>query len=320
MKIPFHTTTRHAPETAAPGEFTDHTYLSGAANRAYKLYVPALRSAQPRPLLMMLHGCKQTPDDFAAGTRMNELADVHGFLVAYPAQTSSANIASCWNWFKPLEQTRQGAEPSQLAGIVGEIAETYDVNMANVFVAGLSAGAAMAVILGETYPEIFAAVGAHSGLPLGAAHNGLSAFIAMKLGTPLGEQLRRGFAQMTASSLTGHGIPTIVYHGDSDSTVIPSNGQAIVQEALHSFPEGKRALQREAVLSTDSTTSASLDLTTTRYMDGAGRTRIENWEVHGGKHAWFGGSSEGSYTDPEGPDASAQMVRFFLGQQARRDN
>lgn len=172
--------TRNEPEPVAPGEFTAHTYGRGAAIRAYKLYVPALHSARPRPLLMMLHGCQQNPDDFAAGTRMNELADVHGFLVAYPAQTSRSNSASCWTWFEALEQEREGVEPSQLAGIVGAIAETHDVDMGSVFVAGLSAGAAMAVILGETYPEIFAAVGAHSGLPWGAAHNVLSAFFAMQ--------------------------------------------------------------------------------------------------------------------------------------------
>lgn len=316
MNFPFHKTTRNAPEPVAPGEFTSHTYESGSENRGYKLYVPTLRSARPRPLLMMLHGCKQNPDDFAAGTRMNELADVHGFLVAYPAQTSRANNASCWSWFKPLEQTRKGAEPSQLAGIVCAIAETHDVDMESVFVAGLSSGAAMAVILGETYPDIFAAVGAHSGLPRGAAHNVLSAFFAMQLGDPFGTMLRLGSAQTRAGSAACHGVPTIVFHGDSDRTVAVSNGEAIVQQALHSFPGGKHALLQQAVLPTVSTIGH--DSTTTRYVDGAGRSRVENWAVHGGTHAWSGGSLEGSYTDPEGPDASAEMVRFFLGQHTRR--
>jgi poly(hydroxyalkanoate) depolymerase family esterase len=301
---------RNKPESVAPGEFTAHTYGCGAAIRAYKLYVPALHSARPRPLLMMLHGCKQNPDDFAAGTRMNELADLHGFLVAYPAQTSRTNIASCWSWFMPLEQEREGVEPSQLAGIVGAIAETHDIDMGSVFVAGLSAGAAMAVILGETYPEIFAAVGAHSGLPWGAAHNILSAFFAMQGSNPHGTKLRVGSAQARASSATWHGVPTIVFHGDGDRTVAVSNGEAIVQQALHSFPCGKHALQQQAVLPTISTIGH--DSTTTRYVDGSGCSRVESWAVHGGTHAWSGGSSEGSYTDPEGPDASVEMVRFFL--------
>jgi poly(hydroxyalkanoate) depolymerase family esterase len=264
----------------------------------------------------MLHGCQQTPDDFAAGTRMNELADVHGFLVAYPAQTSRANNASCWSWFKPLEQTREGPEPSQLAGIVGAIAETHDVDIKSVFVAGLSSGAAMAVILGKTDPDIFAAVGAHSGLPLGAAHNVLSAFFAMQLGDLFGTTLRVGFAQTGAGSAACHGVPTIVFHGDSDRTVAVSNGEAIVQQALHSFPEGSDALRQNAALPMVSTIGH--DSTTTRYVDPAGRSRVENWAVHGGTHAWSGGSLEGSYTDPEGPDASVEMVRFFLGQHARR--
>jgi poly(hydroxyalkanoate) depolymerase family esterase len=316
MNLPSHKTTRDVSEPVTLGEFTSHVHETGPGNRAYKLYVPALRSARPRPLLMMLHGCKQTPDDFAAGTRMNELADAHGFLVAYPAQTSGANNASCWSWFKPLEQTREGAEPSQLAGIVGAIAESHDVDMKSVFVAGLSSGAAMAVILGKTYPEIFTAVGAHSGLPLGAANNILSAFFAMQLGDPFGTTLRVDSAQARAGSAACLGVPTIVFHGDSDRTVAMSNGEAIFQQALQRFPEGKHALLQQAVLPSVSTIGH--DSTTTRYVDEAGRSRVENWAVHGGTHAWSGGSSEGSYTDPEGPDASAEMVRFFLGQRARR--
>lgn len=316
MNLPSRKMTRNAPERVASGEFTSHAYESGSESRAYKLYVPARRSARPRTLLMMLHGCKQTPDDFAAGTRMNELANVHGFLVAYPAQTSVTNNASCWSWFKPLEQTREGAEPSQLAGVIGAIAETHDIDMNSVFVAGLSSGAAMAVILGKTYPDIFSAVGAHSGLPLGAANNVLSAFFAMQLGDPFGTTLRLGSPPTSADSADCHGVPTIVFHGDCDRTVAVSNGEAIVQQALHSFPEGSDALVQNAALRLVSTIGH--DSTTTRYVDPAGRTRVENWAVHGGTHAWSGGSSEGSYTDPEGPDASTEMVRFFLGQRGRR--
>lgn len=247
---------------------------------------------------------------------MNELADLHGFIVAYPAQTSRANNASCWSWFKPLEQTREGAEPSQLAEIIGAIAETHDVDMERVFVAGLSSGAAMAVILGETYPDIFAAVGAHSGLPRGAAHNVLSAYFAMQLGDPFGMMLGVGSSRTRAGNAAYQGVPTIVFHGDSDRTVAVSNGEAIVQQALQSFPEGADALRQQAVLPSISTSGH--DSTTTRYVDGAGRSRVESWAVHGGTHAWSGGSSEGSYTDPDGPDASAEMVRFFLGQHASR--
>ena len=249
---------------------------------------------------------------------MNELADVHGFLVAYPAQTSRDNYANCWKWFEPLEQERTGAEPSQLAGIVCAIAESHDVDMASVFVAGLSAGAAMAVILGETYPDIFAAVGAHSGLPWGAAHNVISAFSAMRRGNLHETKLRASSAKTRARSAAWHGVPTIVFHGDSDKTVAVSNGAAIVQQALHRFPGGSRALRQQE--DAPAVSKIGHVHTTTRYLDEAGLTRVESWAVHGGTHAWSGGSSEGSYTDPEGPDASAEMVRFFLSQQARPAN
>jgi poly(hydroxyalkanoate) depolymerase family esterase len=302
----------------APGAFTAHDHASSAAHRAYKLYVPASRSKRPRPLLMMLHGCQQDPDDFAAGTRMNAWADRHGFLVAYPAQTARDNGARCWSWFEPLEQEREGSEASQLVGIVGDIAQTHALDRASVFVAGLSAGAAMAVILGEAYPDVFAAVGAHSGLPWGAADSMASALSAMRRGNPQGTKLRAGSAQARARSAAWHGVPTIVFHGDSDHTVAVSNGEAIVEQALHSFPGGARALQLQAVEPTVSATGH--DSTTTRYVDKAGCSRVESWAVHGGAHAWSGGSSEGSFTDPDGPDASAEMVRFFLGQQARRVN
>jgi poly(hydroxyalkanoate) depolymerase family esterase len=311
-------TAHDTAEPVKPGAFTAHDSTSCAAHRAYKLYVPASGAQGPRPLLMMLHGCQQDPDDFAAGTRMNQWADVHGFLVAYPAQTARENGARCWSWFEPLEQERDGAEPSQIVGIVSDIAATYELDMASVFVAGLSAGAAMAVILGETYPEIFAAVGAHSGLPWGAAHSVSSAFSAMRRGNPQGTKLRAGSAQTRARSAAWHGVPTIVFHGDSDHTVAASNGEAIVEQALHSFPGGVRSLRQQAVSPTVSTIGH--DATTTRYVDKAGRSRVESWAVHGGAHAWSGGSTEGSFTDPEGPDASAEMVRFFLGQQARRVN
>ena len=293
-----------ADETFAgtgPGQFLSRVHATGRARRAYKLYVPTSHRGEPAPLILMLHGCKQDPDDFAAGTRMNELAERSGFLVAYPAQTARENGSNCWNWFEAGQQHRAGEEPSLLAGIVGDIGGAYAVDDSRVFVAGLSAGAAMAVILGATYPEVFKGVAAHSGLPMGAAHDMPSAFAAMH-----GRAASSSKARAPAVP-----VPTIVFHGDADHTVVPANGATIVARAVEDHAAADTAL-RSRLRSPG--TLQGRRVTTTDYLDGQGRSRVEEWVVHGGSHAWFGGSPQGTYTDPSGPDASAEMVRFFLGQ------
>jgi poly(hydroxyalkanoate) depolymerase family esterase len=279
------------------GSFLSRTHSGAAGSRSYRLYVPAGAGGTPRPLVVMLHGCKQDPDDFAAGTRMNALAAQHGFLVAYPAQSRNANGSNCWNWFRPEDQRREGGEPAILAGIVADVARDHRVDPAHVFVAGLSAGAAMAVILGQTHPDVFAAVGAHSGLPIGAAHDVGSAFMAMSGG--------RAAKAPPRVAPGARGPRTIVFHGDQDATVVARNGEAIVAQAVAGTEPltetpGERGSARGRAY------------TRTVYADGAGRPRVEAWLVHGGAHAWSGGSADGSYTDPRGPDASAEMVRFFL--------
>ncbi|MGH8172186.1 MAG: extracellular catalytic domain type 1 short-chain-length polyhydroxyalkanoate depolymerase, partial [Rhodanobacteraceae bacterium] len=202
------------------GVFEVKSFANSAGKRDYKLYIPENYSAQPgtlRPLVVMLHGCTQSPDDFALGTRMNQFADTHGFLVAYPAQAARANGSKCWNWFVPNDQRRGHGEPSLIAGITREVMSAYPVDPERVFVAGLSAGGAMAVVLGETYPELYAAVGVHSGLPFGAAHDVPSAFQVMA-----DARARSSAQQETLSSsaqLARTGMPTIVFHGDADSTV-----------------------------------------------------------------------------------------------------
>jgi poly(hydroxyalkanoate) depolymerase family esterase len=291
-----------APAVTDVGQFVTRCHTSAHGTRTYKLFVPSAYAGQdgaPMPLVVMLHGCKQNPDDFAAGTRMNQLAEQHGFLVAYPAQTARANGSNCWNWFERAHQHRDGAEPSLLAGIVGDVARTHAVDDGRVFVAGLSAGAAMAVILGREYPELFAAVAVHSGLPAGAAHDVRSAFAAMK-----GRQGAPALARQPARAL-----PTIVFHGDADATVTAANGAAVVGQAVSAFEQQRAPLQR---VTQSPAIAGSKRCTVTRFIDAAGETAVEEWVVHGGSHAWFGGSAAGSYTDPTGPDASAEIVRFFL--------
>ena len=302
---------RRAAAAAEAGRFLKRSFTNAAGTRAYKLYVPTSYRAAPMPLLMMLHGCKQSPDDFAAGTRMNELAEEHGFLVAYPAQSARANGANCWNWFQSRDQARDGGEPSILAGIVDDIATLYATDRRRVFVAGLSAGAAMAVILGQTYPEVFAAVGAHSGLPYRAARNVASAFAAMQ-GGPMPATLGGPPptpAAKPAGATSTPGVPTVVFHGDRDHTVALSNADAIVEQALASGTPG--LLEKKEV---EPATAESRGYTRTVYRTHVGRPQVEHWVLHAGSHAWSGGSPNGSYTEAKGPDASAEMVRFFLSQ------
>ena len=287
-------------ETGRDGEFLSRSFTNASGTRVYKVYVPACHAdaAQaPMPLVVMLHGCTQSPDDFAAGTRMNALADRLGFVVVYPAQSGGANGSKCWNWFRAEDQGRDGGEPSIVAGITREVAARYGVDERRIFVAGMSAGAAMAVVLGATYPDLFAAVGAHSGLPYRAAHDMPSAFGAMHGGA-------------SPAGVTATAVPTIVFHGDADHTVQARNGESIIEQALRSRAD--RSTLRSDVQSGLAAGGTRYHRTT--YVDAADRVVAEQWLLHGAAHAWSGGSAAGSYTDPRGPDASAEMIRFFLSQ------
>ncbi len=283
-----------------PGTFLAHSYTSDAGCREYKLYVPSGYRGEPIPLIVMLHGCTQSVDDFAAGTRMNAVAEEHGCLVAYPVQPASANQSKCWNWFDPRDQQRDRGEPSLVVGIVRQIAREYSVDD-RIYVAGLSAGGAAAAVLGTEYPDIFAAIGVHSGLACGVARDLPSAFAAMR-GTPSAGQSATDGRWPEGQSRT----PTIVFHGDRDSTVHSSNGDRIVASTCTS-----------GLSSTIETTSVpgGRAYTRTSYADDAGQKMLELWIVHGASHAWSGGSVSGSYTDPTGPDASREMMRFFLAHQ-----
>ena len=293
-----------AAPAAAPatgGQWIARSFSNAAGTRRYMLYVPANHvgvADAAVPLVVMLHGCTQSPEDFAAGTRMNQLAEAHGFLVAYPAQTAKANGNKCWNWFRAGDQAHGRGEPSLIAGIAQHVASDYRVDPQRVFVARLSAGAAMAVILGETYPEVFAAVGAHSGLPFAAANDVASAFTAMKAGP----------ARVAARPPHAGTVPTIVFHGDADHTVAVGNGDEIVRDATANTAH--TTVQTGVV-------PGGRSYTQTVFTDATGRTRAEYWRVQGAGHAWSGGSTQGSHTDPSGPDASAEMVRFFLQLPAR---
>jgi poly(hydroxyalkanoate) depolymerase family esterase len=302
-----------AAEDKTPGQFLSRSFTGPAGTRAYKLYIPARtaqQANQPMPLVVMLHGCTQSPDDFAAGTQMNRLADEQGVLVVYPEQPSGANPSRCWNWFRSEDQQRGSGEPSLLAGIVEAVGKEVAVDPKRVFVAGLSAGAAMAVVLGETYPELFAAVGAHSGLPYAAAHDIPSALAAMKGRSAMGRAHFPGTADDPRREAT-HAVPVIVFHGDRDHTVQHSNGDAIVQRASEAHAHLAKA--QALASTTEEGERGGRRYTRTVHADAQGRPRVEQWTLHGAGHAWSGGSPTGSYTDATGPDASAEMLRFFIG-------
>jgi poly(hydroxyalkanoate) depolymerase family esterase len=274
------------------GRFETRTFSNAAGMRSYKVYAPGGHVGQKLPVVVMLHGCTQDPDDFAAGTRMNEIAEERGFLVVYPCQPQSANMQKCWNWFNASEQRRGGGEPSLIAGIVREVVASFSADPARVYVAGLSAGGAAAANLAATYPDVFAAVGVHSGLACGAARDMPSAFAAMGGGAPV------------LPRREGPLVPTIVFHGDADRTVNFVNGEQVIAQAGPKI--GWAETTREGQ------TKAGMRYTRTVYADAAGVEVLERWALHGAGHAWSGGSAEGSFTDPRGPDASREMARFFL--------
>ena len=292
------------PTAPSGARFEEGIHVSAHGSRTYKLYVPSgLHTGQPVPLIVMLHGCTQSPEDFAAGTRMNTLAEEQSFLVAYPAQPASANAQKCWNWFSPGDQERDGGEPALIAGITRQIMRDYAVDSARIYVAGLSAGGAAAAIMGAAYPDLYAAVGVHSGLACGAARDLPSAFAAMRRGGA--GTLRRASSDVTASD-AAQTVPTIVFHADGDTTVHPSNSDHVLAQA------GTTAGNLTTTVEHGEVANGGRKFTRTLHSNSCGIAVLEQWTVHGGGHAWSGGSPEGSYTDPRGPDASRAMLRFFL--------
>ena len=292
------------PELVPDGaKFIAGSYSNQAGSRAYKLFVPSGYHGQTLPLVVMLHGCTQSPDDFAAGTRMNAMAEEHTCLVAYPAQPSSANMSKCWNWFSQGDQQRDQGEPSLIAGITRQIMRDYPVDVQRVYVAGLSAGGAAAAIMGATYPDLYAAVGVHSGLAYEAARDLPSAFAAMQQG---------GAAEPRSSGAPDGGrdrtVPTIVFHGDQDTTVSPRNGDQVIAQARAA---AATALQATATVQHGQVPGGRA-YSRKLHADVGGRAVLEHWVIQSAGHAWSGGSPAGSYTDPQGPDASREMLRFFL--------
>ena len=287
-------------------EFREHRFVGAAGTLDYKLFVPDGFGDGPFPLIVMLHGCSQSPDDFARGTRMNDVAQAHGYVVAYPAQPPQRNAGKCWNWFRSEDQRRGRGEAALIAEFTRDLVRSRGLDERRVYVAGLSAGGAMAAVLANTHPEIYAAFGVHSGLPFGAAHDLPSALAAMKQGG-------RGTPAATSTP-----VPSIVFHGDRDTTVDPCNGDGVIAQATRtSRASGPIDDVASPPAVERGTVAGGRAYTKSIFSNAAGAVVAEQWIVHGAGHAWSGGDRSGSYTDPSGPDASIQMVRFFSGY--RRD-
>jgi poly(hydroxyalkanoate) depolymerase family esterase len=282
------------------GKFIEENYTNPAGSRAYKLYIPSGYQGQAVPVVVMLHGGTQTPDDFAAGTRMNVIAEEETCLVVYPAQPSHANPARCWNWFRPDDQRRDRGEPSLIAGITRQVMHDYSVDPRRVYVGGLSAGAAAAAVMGATYPDLYAAIAVHSGLACGVADDLISAFAAMRQGDN-----GRSSASGETSAVPGDQppIPTIVFHGDRDTIVHPRNADHVITRSMRATNWQKKVRRGQV--------PGGHAYTCTIHTDANGQAILEQWCIHGAGHAWSGGSPAGSYTDPRGPDAAKEMLRFF---------
>ena len=280
----------------AGGTFTAGVFSNAAGRRRYKLYIPSQPSSKPRPLIVMLHGCTQNPDDFALGTGMNRLAEEANCLVLYPEPDSASNRTQCWNWFDAGHQTRDAGEPGIIAGLTRQIVKEHGADPAQVFVAGMSAGGAMAAVLGAEYPDLFAAVGVHSGLPAGSGRDMITGLQAMK--------------KPAKGRILREAVPVIVFHGSTDHVVAPANGDAVLQQyvgahaGLHATPLSVRH---------DDAAHGGRRCRRSVWRDDAGRAMAEQWIVQGAGHAWAGGNAAGSHTDAAGPSASKEMLRFFLG-------
>lgn len=287
------------------GQFSDQSFSNHAGTRSYKLYVPSSYDGSPLPLIVMLHGCSQDANDFAAGTCMNAVAEKNDCFVIYPEQSSSVSSNKCWGWFNERDCTADQGEASLIAGMVENVIAHFGVDQRRVFIAGMSAGGAMAAAMVHAYPGMFAAIGVHSGIPHGAANDVMSALSAMRDSSDV---VPRPLASGPAR------LPVIVFHGERDNTVHSRNADRIIAQLA---AEGAASTVEYATHPANRANGAGA-YTRSVHLDQRERVLAENWTLHDASHAWSGGSRAGSFTDPSGPNASEEMVRFFFQVTASR--
>lgn len=283
------------------GQWLLHEYHGDAGTRRYRLYVPSgYDPARPAPLVVMLHGCTQDAEDLARGTRMNALAEADTLLVAYPEQPEGANAKKCWNWYDPAHQRRGAGEPAIVAGITREVMERWAVDARRVYLAGISAGGAMALITAIAYPELYEAVGLHSAVPYGVARDVMQALAVMQRGAA---DEATAIAALPAEA-PRRAPRAIVFHGARDGVVAARNGEQVAAQLL--------ALRGSATATVEwSESVGGRRVSRSRRIADEGTVVLERWLVEELGHAWSGGSPEGSFTEAQGPDASREMLRFF---------
>jgi poly(hydroxyalkanoate) depolymerase family esterase len=296
------------PEPAGAAGSWRWVALEGHPERRFRLFVPAALPAEgAAPLVVMLHGCTQDPDDLARGSRFNPAAAEHGVIVAYPEQPVGDNPQKCWNWFLPAHQARDQGEPALIAALTRQVMASERIDSSRVFVAGISAGGAMAQNVGAAYPDLFAAVGAHSAIGVGAATDTPSALAAMR-----GElRMIPGMVQSIARYME-YGQPAAFFaiHGEADAVVAPIN----LAESFVAWGGAHGA----GTARDDSVQAGGRAAVRTRQLSSGGTFPVEVWRVAGLGHAWSGGSRAGTFADPAGPDASRLMLDFFLSHPRRR--
>ncbi|HET8911781.1 MAG TPA: PHB depolymerase family esterase [Ktedonobacteraceae bacterium] len=295
-----------------------YTYNDPTGKYPYYVYTPAnYQPGRAVPLFVMLHGCTQSAQDFATGTMMNKLADKEGFIVVYPEQGMMKNQGRCWNWFQPANQHRDHGEPARIVGIVRELQQNsarWTIDERRIYVAGLSAGGAMSAILGATYPDVFAAIGVHSGLAYQSATNLTGGLRAMRRGGS--DPQSQGQAAFHAMSDLARIVPTIVIHGTHDKTVTPLNGDQAVQQWMETNQLASKNTFNSNFTQPTTVTSGQVPggraYVVATWKAASGRELQSYWKIGGMGHAWSGGNALGSFTDPSGPSATQAMHDFFI--------
>jgi len=293
-------------------------YTSSEGTRPWRLFVPSrATNAMPSMLLVMLHGCTQSANDFAAGSRMDVVAEEQGYFVLYPEQLAKANARSCWNWFDAAHQMHGHGEPSLIAGMVNEIARKYAIDAARVHLVGVSAGAAMATLTAVAYPQQFATLTSASGIGWRAATDVVRALTVMQKGG--GDGLPTSQMMIAAMGSTARAVPTLVLHGGRDAVVNAKNADDLatqwvgVHDALRAR-NGEPALLADAAAATRSDNGYTVNERSWRDSKGSARVTLIRIEDLG--HAWSGGSTVGTFTDAKGPDAS-RLIAAFCAAHAR---
>ena len=308
------------PQLSRAGEWVSGTANTEFGTRNYKLWVPSgLVKQKPAPLVLMLHGCMQKPEDLAAISGMNEIANRNNFLVVYPEQTAAANPLRCWNWFDPKHQASGSGEPALLAAVIKQVQASNSIDANRVFVAGISAGAAMAIVMGVTYPDLFNGIAACSGLEFKAANSADSGLVAMKQAGPDPKQQGLIAYRAISENLRGkskHRMPVIVFQGDVDPYVNPLNAEQVITQWAKTndyLDDGKdnESFKDQLARTTQGSVPGGHEFTKSVYTDRAGRLLMEKWLVKGLGHAWSGSPTAGAFADPKGPNASFEIWRFF---------